>query len=182
MKLADVVIATHDSLFHPLAKEIMDGIGMVIVDESWWQKGLHPNRASRLESFAQEVIAYPVNKAQPKKGAKFFRYHADDEKTNDLNTYARWAMTAFEQHEDGEFISRAAVVRAGLTADNCADAFKWEWERQRVGLVWPGQPEDDRRAGVQEAWGNLTLARRAGVWEALRELLAGSATHAGRLQ
>ncbi len=182
VKRADVLIATHDSLFHPLSKEVTEGIGVVIVDESWWQKGLHPNRPSRLESFAQEVISYPVNKAQPAKGAKLFRYQADDEKTNDLNTYALRAMKAFEQHEEGEFISRAAVVKAGLTANDCADAFKLEWERQRVGLVWPGQPEDDRRTGVQEAWGNLTLARRAGIWEALRELLAGFATHTGRLQ
>ncbi len=182
VKRADVVIATHDSLFHPLSKEVTDGIGVVIVDESWWQRGLHPNRPSRLDSFAQEVISYPVNKAQPGKGAKFFRYQADDEKTDDLHVWSRRLMASVEEHEDGDFISRAAVVKAGLTANDCAEAFKLEWERQRVGLVWPGQPEDDRRKGVADAWGNLTLARRAGVWEALRELLAGSATHTGRLQ
>ena len=182
VKAADVVVATHDSLFHPLSKEITAGIGVVIVDESWWQKGLHPNRPSRLDTFADEVIAFPVNKDQPKKGAKFFRYQADDEKTNDLSVYARRAMAAFGLLEDGEFVSRAAVVEAGLTASDCADAFKLEWERQRSGLVYPGMPEADRRRGVMEAWGNLTLARRGGIWEALRELLAGTAPHTGRLQ
>ena len=102
--------------------------------------------------------------------------------TGDLEALSVKAKAAFESTSDGGFVSRTDVLATGLTADDCAHGHKLEWQRKREGCVWPGMPPEDRRKGVIDAAGNLTIPRRAAVWAALRELLEGNATHTGRLQ
>ena len=166
----DVVIASHQSLFHELPTEVGRNLGLIVVDESWWQSGLKPNRVNRLLGFADEVTQHPVLRKE-RVSAKSFRYYAAEIATGDLEAYSVRARTAFENTADGEFVSRSEVLAAGLTADDCAAAHKLEWQRKREGCVWPGMPPEERRNGVLDAAGNLTIPRRAGVWEALRELL-----------
>ena len=178
---ADVVIASHQSLFHELPTEVGRGLGLIVVDESWWQSGLKPNRVNRLLGFADEVVQHPVLR-KDKVSVNSFRYAVDDVATGDLEALSVKARTAFEGTKDGGFVSQTDVLATGLTADDCAHAHKLEWQRKREGCVYPGMPLEDRRKGVLDAAGNLTIPRRAAVWEALRELLAGDATHTGRLQ
>ena len=177
--MVDVVIASHQSLFHELPAEVGRNLGLIVVDESWWQAGLRPNRISRLLGFADEVVQHPVRR---KGSPKPLQYAVDEAATGDLEALSVKARDAFGGTKDGEFVSRADVIATGLTADDCAYAHKLEWQRRREGCVYPGQPSADRRKGVIEASGNLTIPRRAAVWEALRELLADDATHTGRLQ
>jgi hypothetical protein len=177
-----VVIAAHQALFHPLPGEATDKVGLVIVDESWWQVGLAPNRETRLSSFAEEPITHPVRKSE-KNAAKYGRVPRMDElSTNDLHALSAKAQAAFTATPDGEFVSKEAVIAAGLTPEDCALARKLEWRRKINGLIRPGMSADQRKKARDMAAGNASIPRRAAVWSALQELLEGKETHTGRLQ
>jgi hypothetical protein len=57
---ADVIVAAHQTMFFKLARQAGDGLAAVVIDESWWQAGLNPNRTVHLDGFAQEPTVYPV--------------------------------------------------------------------------------------------------------------------------
>lgn len=178
---ADVVIASHQSLFHHLPKEISNGLGLVIVDEAWWQAGLRPNQISQLSSFSEAPLMHPVLRKE-KTGKKSFRYVRDDFATNDLHAFSALAATAFNTITDQDFFSREAAATAGLTAAICDEAIKLEWRRKRDGLIYPGQSPPERKKALILAAGNRTIPRRAAIWSAIRDLLESSETHTGRLQ
>jgi len=180
---ADVVIASHQSLFHHLPKEVSRGLGLVVADEAWWQSGLRPNQHTRLASFSEEPLQYPVLSKDPIPGRNLaFRYSRNDTATNDLHALSSKLQAVFATMEDGEFVNRDGLRAAGLTVDACAEAIKLEWRRRYEGAVYPGQAEAARKDGVLRAAGNLGIPRRAAIWEVLRALLAGNDTHTGRLQ
>jgi putative DNA primase/helicase len=179
---ADVVIAAHQALFHPLPKEATDKVGLVIVDESWWQAGLVPKRELRLSSFAEEPTTHPVRRSE-KNAGKYGRVPRMDEfATNDLHALSAKAQAAFAAMPDGGLVAKETVVATGLTADECALARKLEWRRKVTGLITPGMPPEARRKALQLVAGNASIRRRAAVWSALQELLEGEETHTGRLQ
>lgn len=182
---ADVVIASHQALFHRLPKEVSKGLGLVIVDEAWWQNGLAPNRETRLAGFADVPLSYPVRRKAKIEGRKLtgvWRLERDEEATNDLHVLSARAEAAFASIPEGELVSKEAVLAAGLSASDCAEALKLEWRRKIEGVIHPGMRPDARREAVLIAEGNATIPRRAGIWTALEELLKGEATHTGRLQ
>ncbi len=182
---ADVIIVPHQSMFYDLAKEVRAGLGVVIVDESWWQAGLIPHREVNLEGFAAEPMTYPVltkEQASSSSTSKVWRWVRQDSATNDLHTWSALAQQAFEATPDGELVSKAAVEAAGLTASQCVQACALEWRRMYEGAVYPGQTANDRRAMLPLAAGNAGIPRRAAIWRALQALLEGDATHTGRLQ
>ncbi len=85
--------------------------------------------------------------------------------------------------------SRLAILRGGrrwrtrgLSADDCVEAGKLEWQRKLEGVLRPGMSPADRKKAIADAMGNAAIARRAGTWHALAELLNGTDTHTGRLQ
>jgi len=84
---ADVVIAAHQSLFHQLPKEVKQGLGLVVVDEAWWQAGLQPNRSTPIATFAETPLVHPVmGKEQTGEQGqrKIHRLVRRDGPTNDL--------------------------------------------------------------------------------------------------
>ncbi|HEX2939587.1 MAG TPA: hypothetical protein VHO91_00975, partial [Rhodopila sp.] len=178
---ADVVVASHQALFHQLPKEFSKNIGLVVVDESWWQAGLRPNQEIALASFAEEPAIHPVlrvldgNRVRP-------TYAVAELDTNDLVALSAKARDALATVADGGFLNRAAVVAAGLTAEECGLAVQLEWRRKRDGLIWPGMRPAAREAALQEAAGNMSIRRRVAVWHAIRELLDGDQAETGRLQ
>jgi len=182
---ADVVIAAHQALFHELPKEVRAGLGLVIADESWWQAGLRPNAALQVATFAETPLVYPVI-AKEQVGqngrSKTYRIVRREEATNDLHAWSAMAQVALDATVGDELISREAALATALTDGNCSDAEKLEWQRKVEGTVWPGMTPEARQKGVEQAAGNAGIARRVGVWRALRELLQGDATHTGRLQ
>jgi len=145
----------------------------VIVDESWWQAGLMPHRTVHLDSFAQEPLTYPVLDKQGK--------HSDFD-TADLHAFALKAQQAFSATPQDDLVSKAAMVAAGLTVKECAQAYALEWRRMVGGVIYPGQTARDRGKLMSQAAGNAVIPRRAAIWKALQELLEGDATHTGRLQ
>lgn len=182
---ADVVIAAHQALFHRIPKQATDNVGLVIADESWWQAGILPNREIRLGSFADEPLLYPVLQKGDFRGTgrtRSWRMITADEATNDLHVLSAKAQAAFDATPESALVSRDTVVNAGLTAADCAEAAKLEWQRKVENAIRPGMSLAARAEGVARASGNASIPRRAGVWKALGELLAGDATHTGRLE
>ncbi len=180
---ADVVITSHQSLFHQLPRAIKEGLGVVIVDESWWQAGL-AHRDLRAAEFGNEPLAHPVVNKEKSGGnlSASFRYVRSELDTADLHAFSVRAQAVFLGTEEGCFVSRAAVVAAGLTAEHCALAHTLEWRRKVEGLIYPGMSAESRREAVEAGRGNATIPRRAAIWKALEELIRGEATHTGRLQ
>jgi hypothetical protein len=182
---ADVVIAAHQGLFHHLPKQATDGVGLVIADESWWQAGILSNREIRLAGFADEPLLHPVLQKSNFRGTganRSWRMVPSDDDTNDLHVLSAKAQAAFDATPHGALASKAAVTAAGLTAADCAAAAKLEWQRKVKGAIRPGMSPEMRKIGMERAAGNASIPRRVGVWKALEELLAGDATHTGRLE
>lgn len=182
---ADVVILAHTSMFHELAKEVRAGLAVVIVDESWWQAGLMPYRDVNMEGFAAEPLTYPVltkDQVGSSPISKVWRCVRQESATNDLHAWSLLAQKAFEATPYGELVSKAAVEKTGLTANQCALAYSLEWRRMYEGAVYPGQSAKDRKAMLPLADGNAGIPRRGAIWRALQALLEGDATHTGRLQ
>jgi hypothetical protein len=178
---ADVVVAAHQSLFNRLPKEASRNLGLVIVDEAWWQAGLRPNLAVPLASFGDVPLAHPVQR-KIKTGPKTFTYRPLEGETNDLHSLSLKVQTVFAGMAEGDLVSREAVEAAGLTVDDCTLAITLEWQRKIEGAIRAGMTLEERGKGVERAAGNAGIPRRAGIWTALRDLLAGEATHTGRLQ
>ena len=168
---ADVVIASNVFLFTPLPKELLDGVGLVVTDESWWQSGLLPAREIRLGGFADEPLQYPVRRdGQP---------HELD--TNDLHAICCRLMDAVGRIPAGGMWTRAACEAAGLTADDCDLSHKLEWNRKRDELR-PGMSVAERRAAVAAAEGNATIPRRAALWRTLATFLREGGALCGRVE
>lgn len=180
---ADIVILAHQFLFGRLPREVGDGLGLVVVDEAWWQAGVDPNRVVHLANFAEAPVLHPVRtRVAPEGVSRAEQRERDEADTNDLHVLSKKAQDAFTATPDGEQVGKAAVIAAGLTAEDCALARKLEWRRKVEGVIVPGMAPDVRRAAVETAAGNAAVPRRAGIWAALEELLRGDASHTGRLQ
>ncbi len=177
---ADVLIASHNFLFCPLPEAVERGLALVIVDESWWQVGLSSDEEARLEGFGREPQDYPVRRQAPGLGS--YAAPVDEGATNDLHTWSTWAQSAFSTIAAGDFVSREALVNAGITADICATAAKLERRRRVDNSIQPNMAPAERAAGVKRAAGNAMADTRAGIWNATRLLLEGSESHTGRLQ
>lgn len=95
---------------------------------------------------------------------------------------ARKAAAAFTATPVGQHVTRATVEAAGLTVAEARAAAKLEWGRKRNPGIKPGMSVQARREAVRAAEVNATLGRRAGVWNALAELLESDDEAASRLQ
>lgn len=191
---ADVIVAAHQIALHQIPKLIRDGLGLVVMDESWWQAGIDIDRYVRLATFADDVAAWPVmrdgsrplgtNGRQRRriKGDAPRRLVPNDYATAELIDIAAKVVRALDTLDDGAFVTRAAVVEAGLTADDCARAIKLEWRRKRDRVLRPGMSAEERKAAIATVAVNATLAARSATWTGLKELLEGDAEATGRLQ
>ena len=176
---ADIVLATHQALFHQTAREARDGIGLVVADESWWQAGLVPGRAVDLDAFAREPLRHPVLERDAGTDSTK-RTHEQD--TADLHAISARAQQAFAATAEGGFVAKEAALAAGLTAAQCRRAYALEWRRLVDAAIYPGQPAIARREAVERAAGNAVIPRRAAIWRALEALLDGDEPVSGRLE
>lgn len=181
---ADVVIAAQQAMFIDLPKEI-NNLGLVVLDESWWQAGLHTYRELLLDGFAEEVIKHPVLVKQKIDGVALksaWKMADAQSETSSLHEWSIRAEKAFASHAEGSLVSKAAIVEAGLTAAECAQAIALEWRRLRDGVVSPGQSARDRRKLMELAMHNAAIPRRVAAWRALGALLDSEDEHTGRLE
>src|SRR4051794_13122967 len=183
---ADVVIAAQQGGFSTLPKILTANVGLVIFDEAWWRSGLLTNRELRLSSFTDDVLSYPVlydpdaHALNKRKGKR--RQLPSEMETSALHEWCSRVERAFGQIPLGGFPTRAAVEKAGLTVEDCKEARKLEWRRQRLEALRPGMSTEERKEAKAAAAVNATLSRRVAVWSALIELLSGDQAETGRLQ
>jgi hypothetical protein len=167
---ADVIIAAHSIMFHPLPKIVTKDLALTITDEAWWQGGLELAVETRLSSFAGDLFAHPVlrdpdvirnsggqRRRRPKGAPR--RQRASEPDTSSLHELAVKAERAFEATALGGMVGRDAVVRVGLTAADCRLARQLEWRRKRLDVLRPGMPREARKKAVEQAAVNATLFR-----------------------
>lgn len=175
-KAADVVFAAHEIGFQP-PDTLGDGFGLVVIDEAFWQDGITDARLA-ISGLAQEMSAFPVRDV----GGAVNAYD-----TAHLADLISRLQRALEAAPDG-YIARSAITEAGLLpgdyyeSGSCAQARKYEWRRKvDVGLR-PGSGAAARQQALEQYQFLGQIRRRAAMWQALDELLAGDAEATGRLR
>ena len=168
---ADVLIAAHQTLFHPLPQDVGRNIGLVVVDEGFWQSGLN-HREIPLGSFAEVVAAHPVLRAVSVPLDLVFCVNAGLADNRFLLEKAQVLKQVLSDQPDG-FIDSSKLTAAGFTPGICGLLGRLEWARKRERAVTPGMSAQDRNAAVEAAAGNAGIAARAALWEVLEALLTG---------
>jgi hypothetical protein len=169
---ADVAVAAHNILFGALPSCISKDLALVVADESFLPAALYPPRQIAMAGLADAVAAQPVLTGD---GV------ADAAATQELIDICRRLETACAGHAAGEFLRKAALEAAGLTAEMCETAGKLEW-RRKVDVLRPGMNAEERRRAVEKGSGNRCLGRRARMWNALWNLLVLSEGARGELR
>jgi putative DNA primase/helicase len=172
---ADMVVMAHTGLFQKPPSEASKNVGLVVIDESFWQTGLGISSLT-IETFAQDAIAHPVLR-RVGNGEQI----RDDEGTNDLHAVRKKLSDAFAKSPDG-YLRRADLISAGLTAEDAATAGKLEWDRQVDNPMKPGMSRADRERAAEIAAINGQLPRFHAFWLAVRALLKGSDDITGRIE
>jgi len=135
VKNADVVFCAHQYLF-ALPKFLTRKVGLVVIDESFWQAGLSFSRIA-VDALDAELQAFPVRNRGQDKNSEDTAHLAD--LINRLKAAVKLAqMTGSSSNfsrEDG-YLTKAAVLEAGLLpGDNHEDGSgaagaKLEWRRK----------------------------------------------------
>ncbi|WP_147426107.1 ATP-dependent DNA helicase [Teichococcus wenyumeiae] len=172
---ADVVIAAHELAFH-MPAAVKANLGLTVMDEAWWQDGLPHPGAIAIDNLAAEVLTHPVLKHIP--GG---RQVSDQDGTNDLHTFRSKLQRAMEASSDG-YVTRAALVKEGLTAEGCEAAIKLEKQRLREIFMAPKMTSAARLQAAENAGVNPLIRRYAAMWQHLRELLEGAEEATGRVE
>ncbi len=175
-KAADVVFAAHEIGFQP-PDTLGDGFGLVVIDEAFWQDGITDARIA-ISGLDHELVAFPVRDAGG---------NANTDETTHLADLISRLQSGLDASPDG-YVTKAAIAAAGLLpgdqyeAGSCAQARKYEWRRKvDVGLR-PGAGAAARQKALEQYQFLGQIRRRAAMWQALDELLAGDADATGRLR
>jgi putative DNA primase/helicase len=167
---ADVVVAAHEAMLGKLPGGIGDGFALTIADEGWLQDGAETGRALAAETLRAGEIEHPVLfQSDPA--------HRDDEASFDLHALRRRLADALDASPDG-YLTRAALVAAGLTAEGCAKANKLEWRRKVQGAM----TAEARQEAVRRSAGNAVIPRLSAIWKAAGALLDGDGEATGRVE
>ncbi|MGI4811741.1 MAG: toprim domain-containing protein, partial [Janthinobacterium lividum] len=156
---ADLWIMASDLLWHtkPAA---MGEVAAVVVDEGAWRKGLQGAEGRHLTLSLDEIgddVKIPFGlMSEPR-----------------LRDLRRQLLEALRRMPDGPIQRKAMQVDTQLTDDSASEAFKLEWSR-KVDTLHPGLSKEERRAELEGAEGNRTIARFAMLWNAVRALLSAN--------
>jgi len=188
-KHANVIFGAHEYLFAP-PKSLTRKVGLVTVDESFWQSGLSCSYIA-IDALDAELQAFPVRNNGYEKNSDDTAHLADmidrlklgvslaqGAQVIDAGNYAR---------KDG-YLTKAALLAAGLLpgdkyeGGSGAAAAKLEWRRKvDVGLT-PQSSEETAKALAKEYRFLGQLGKRAAMWRAVEELLSGPDEATGRLR
>ena len=177
-RTADIVYAAHEILFQ--APKALGTFGLVVIDEGFWQDGIATKARLVVESLAAEIDEFPV-------------LDFDDERlaheTMRLRTLLEMLQGALGEMPDG-YVQRQPLIDAGFQrataseASSCKAAHKLEWARKikKTAMLRP-DADDEARSGAVKKFGFFgRLPRRAAMWRALDELIAGDEDATGRLK
>jgi hypothetical protein len=179
---ANVVFAAHETLFQ-FPKAIGKNFGLVIVDESFWQKGLVGKNGEgfllAIDRLDHELAEFPVRY----KGVTEVESY-----TRDLRELIYQLQSALAAMPDG-FVQRQPLLDAGLKPkhllddSSCKAAVKLEWQRKIKGIgLRPGLDEKEVKKLANQFGFLGQLRRRAAMWNKLDELIAGSDEISGQLR
>lgn len=188
-KKADVVFCAHEYMFAP-PEELTRKVGLVVIDESFWQSGLSFSHIA-VDALDAELQTFPVrNNGHEKNGDDTARLEdliyrlkmavalARGEQVADAGNYSR---------EDG-YLTKAALLAAGLLPGDMYDegsgaaAAKLEWRRKVEVDLTPQSSEETAKARIKEFRFLGQLGKRAAMWRAIDELLSGADEATGRLR
>jgi len=79
-------------------------------------------------------------------------------------------------------LTRAALMRAMLTAEDCARARQLEWRRKRANTMHPGMTAEARKKARKQAEGNASIPARVALWTSLETLLKSDNAVTGRVE
>jgi hypothetical protein len=172
---ADLIVMAHNLLFHRLNDEIKGGVGLVVIDESFWQAALDETSIT-IQTFAADALSHPCLKRDHEK-----TQIKDRTATGDLHMYRARVQVAFEASPDG-YLHLEHTTKAGLSAEDCFKASKLEWRRQRDVQMWPGMPIHARKSAHAIAAINAQIPRMAALWRAMGEALEAGDEVTGRIE
>ena len=116
---ADVVIAAHNVLFTPLARSVLDGVGLVIVDEGFWSKGIFGDLRHQPACF----VSRPCQLSRPRKACT--RYHGDSMARRPLQNDHHKEALSLNEHN---FLTAAQL--GGITENDAKRAARFEYRRK----------------------------------------------------
>jgi putative DNA primase/helicase len=187
VKNADVVFCAHQYLF-ALPKFLTRKVGLVVIDESFWQAGLSFSRIA-VDALDAELQAFPVRNRGQDKNSEDTAHLAD--LINRLKAAVKLAqMTGSSSNfsrEDG-YLTKAAVLEAGLLpGDNHEDGSgaagaKLEWRRKVEVDLTPQTNAETAKVRGKEFGFLGQIGKRAAMWHAVQELLSGAGEATGRLR
>ena len=169
---ADVVIGAHELAFHTPGGAKKD-MALTVFDEAWWQDGLSIGRTITAGTLAAELRRHPIMRH-----VKGEQQVADEMATNDQHGVYLRADAALEASPEG-YVTRQALLDAGLTALACTSARAEVWKRKRVGLMRPGMSLAARKEAAKEMAINPRIPRLGAMWQAFADLLAGEGEATG---
>jgi hypothetical protein len=176
-KQADILFCAHQLLFS-IPKDLIKGVGVVVIDESFWQSGLIHSRIA-VDGLDAELDSFPV------------RDHGEEKNGDDtahLADLISRLQRAIKSSPTGEYLTRDALLAEGLLpgdkyeVGSGAVAAKLEWRRKVPVELSPGSTDATRQALTKEFQFLSQLPRRAAIWHAIEELLSGNDAATGRLR
>ena len=162
-KNADVVIAAHNMLYHPMGGKVLKDIGVVVVDEGFWKAGLYGARDIKLASFVADVTKFPVLRSEKDGGG------IDQSETDFLVDACKRLHAGLVGLASGAFVGRGSCI--GVTSAEAVRAAKAEWRRKVDVDMFPGMQKNDRDIAKAKALNNAALARRGALWHIVAGLM-----------
>ena len=169
LRHADVVMAAHTSLFHALPERVEKLIGLTVIDEAFWQQGLHTVEIA-MNSLVDDVKSAPVLDSQTGEEESFV--------TERLLATMEEVRLVLEGAADGVPLTDLG----GLNFERCRDAAKEHWRRRVEIEMYPGMPLEERKEAARRAATNKRIPRMAMLMRTLADILEGTATATGRLE
>jgi hypothetical protein len=179
---ADVLFVAHEGLFQ-LPPGVCDGFGLVVIDESFWQKGLSGAREDDRPRLAiaglnEELKDFPVRIRIVRNGKR--ERVVSERRTQELRELTGQLQAALTTMPDGY------VQRATLEAARIGHACRWaramEWLRKVDHGVKPDATPEQRDEAVKRFGFLAQIKQRVEMWHAVGELLNGTEAATGQLR
>lgn len=174
-KKADVVIVAHEFLFRAPPKFLIENVGTIIADESFWQSGIE-TRILKATTFGMNFEAFPVRQVDGQDREN------DPIGTKILSELHSKVQKALEAQKDG-YLQKQVFLSVGLNPDNCALAARYEFARKVTVPMRPGLTQAQRDELKEMGAINAQIATMAQFWVLLGQALSPEAAAlCGRLE
>ncbi|MBR0900978.1 hypothetical protein JQ616_38985 [Bradyrhizobium tropiciagri] len=177
-KRADIVFAAHQYAYSP-PPELIKKVGLVVIDESFWQSGLSTSGRIAVDGLGAELKSFPVR--DPNGATDYFA-------TAHLADLIERLQQAVRVSPEGAYLGKSALLAAGLLPGDgyedgsAASAGKLEWRRKVNFNLAPNSSEETLASLLKQYRFQGQLPRRAAIWRAVHDLLTGAEEATGRLR